>query len=367
MTRIIAVLGASGFIGSRAVEMMSLLNTAEVRPVVRRPAALASSARLGLPGRIADARDANALEQAFTGCDSVIHAVAGDVQTILGCVAPVYLAAQAAGVRRLIYLSSASVHGQSPDFGTDEASELNDRQPIEYNNAKIKAERQLLALRQSGKVEVVILRPGIVFGPRSSWTGGFADELLSRTAYLIDGGKGICNSVYVDNVVHAIEQAIEEPRADGQAYLICDYETVTWADLYEPVAKALGFNIESILVTMPMLSKQTWQRRFLDDQTVRATFNSLPSGLRRILKAGYSEWKNSQGHPAGSKRNRKITITEERFLLYCNKTKLQSHKAKRELGYRPTVGFEEACRRSIGWLAFAGYPIKGIENTANDQ
>ena len=73
MTRMVAVLGANGFIGSRAIEMMSLLKIAEVRPVVRRPAALASSARFSLAGRIADARDAIALEQAFAGCDCVVH------------------------------------------------------------------------------------------------------------------------------------------------------------------------------------------------------------------------------------------------------------------------------------------------------
>jgi len=365
MTRMVAVLGANGFIGSRAIEMMSLLKIAEVRPVVRRPAALASSARFSLAGRIADARDAIALEQAFAGCDCVVHAVAGDVRTISGSVEPAYRAAQAAGVRRLIYLSSASVHGQSPAHGTDEASRLNDRQPIEYNNAKIRAERQLLALRQMGKVEVVILRPGIVFGPRSSWTGGFADELLAGTAYLIDGGKGICNGVYVDNVVHAIEQAIEEPGADGQAYLICDSETVTWADFCQPVADALGFSIESISVPKPSSLEASWQRRFLEDGRVRGAFNSLPTRLRRTLKAGYSEWR--RGNRPGRGPGQKAVITEERILLHCNQTKLQSHKAERELGYRPEVGFEEACRRSIGWLRFAGYPVNGAKSAAHDR
>src|SRR5439155_19875927 len=98
----------------------------------------------------------------------------------------------------------------------------------------VRAERRLLELRRSGKVEVVILRPGIVFGPRSQWTGRFADELLARTAYLVEGGHGICNSAYVDNVVHAIQLAIDAPNADCRAYLIADAERITWPQFCKP-------------------------------------------------------------------------------------------------------------------------------------
>ena len=66
----------------------------------------------------------------------------------------------------MIYLSSASVHGQSPVPGTDETSPLQSRQPIPYNRSKIEAERRLSRARSSGAVELVILRPGIVYGPR---------------------------------------------------------------------------------------------------------------------------------------------------------------------------------------------------------
>ena len=75
------------------------------------------------------------------------------------------------------------------------------------------AERRLRELRQGGPVELVVLRPAIVHGPRSAWTGGFADELLAGTAYLVEGGRGICNAAYVDNVVHAVRLASSAPAA----------------------------------------------------------------------------------------------------------------------------------------------------------
>ena len=110
---------------------------------------------------------------ALAGCDVLVHCVAGDAKTIVGAAGPAYAAAQRAGVRRLVYLSSGSVHGQAPAAGTDETTPLRDDQPIAYNNAKVRAERQLQKLRATGDVELVILRPGIVTGPRSYWV----DEL----------------------------------------------------------------------------------------------------------------------------------------------------------------------------------------------
>src|SRR5215469_9207225 len=108
----IAVIGADGFIGSRIVESFHLRGWAEIRPVVRRVSAMARSSRFNLDSRIADARDGRTLCAALSGCEYLIHAVGGDDATILGTVGPLFRAAQRAGVRRIVYLSSASVHGQ---------------------------------------------------------------------------------------------------------------------------------------------------------------------------------------------------------------------------------------------------------------
>src|SRR6185503_8214586 len=70
----------------------------------------------------------------------------------------------------------------------------------------------------------------------------FAAELLAGTACWLDDGRGICNSLYVDNLVHAIHLALHAPGVDGQAFLVGDEETVTWADLYRPIARALGID-----------------------------------------------------------------------------------------------------------------------------
>src|SRR4051794_28363772 len=109
----VAIVGASGFIGSRLVENFHLSGTAEVRPIVRNLAGVARAARFQVNYGVADALDQTAMERALAGCEIVIHAIAGSPKTIIDSVASIYQAANAVGVRRLIYLSSASVHGQS--------------------------------------------------------------------------------------------------------------------------------------------------------------------------------------------------------------------------------------------------------------
>jgi nucleoside-diphosphate-sugar epimerase len=358
----VAILGASGFIGSRVVEMFHLEEMAEVRPVVRRVSSMARPSRFKLDCRVADGFDRKALTVAFTGCEVVVHAVAGDPAVILGALAPVYEAAQEAGVRRLVYLSTASVHGQAPEPGTTERSALSDHQAIEYNNAKVQAERRLRRLRARGAVELVLLRPGIVFGPRSQWVASFADALLEGTAYLIDGGRGICNSIYVDNLVYAIGEAMTAPEADREAFLLGDRERVTWADLYRPIATALGFDLASIpdaAVPPRTSSLRELATRARASKAARRVSSMLPKRVRRAVAAAVRPLEKGTPPPSPwvSPSPRHPVATLEMALLYRCAYKLPFDKAARLLRYEPRVSFELACRRTIAWLAFAGYPV----------
>lgn len=360
----VAILGASGFIGSRIVEMFHLEETAEVRPIVRQVSSMARLSRFNVDCRVADGFDRKALTSAFSGCDIVLHAIAGDPSVILGTLSPAYAAAQQAGVRRIIYLSSASVHGQAPARDTTEQSTLNNHQSIPYNNAKVNAEQCLLKLRASGEVEVVLLRPGIVWGPRSSWITNFASALFAGKAYLINQGQGICNSLYVDNLVHAIRLAMTAENADCEAFLLGDRERVTWADLYRPIAAALGFD----LVTVPEATRWTSSAPSIQDRldalrrvkAVRAISSRLPKRFKCVAGAALHALSAplvGQPSPWEAPPLNEVMATEEMALLYQCQTKLPFDKAVRLLDYTPIVSFDDACRRTVAWLEFAGYPV----------
>ncbi len=354
MTRI-AVIGASGFIGNRAVEMLCLGGRHEVVPVVRRASGLALACRFNLPGRVADGLEEAPMAAALEGCDSVVVAVAGPPETIVGTIDPIHAAAEQAGVRRMVYLSSASVHGQAPAPGTDEGSPLSLRQPFPYNRAKILAERRIRKLRSSGRCELVILRPGIVHGPRSQWTGGFADQLLAGEAFLADGGSGICNAIYVDNVVHAIERAITADSAavDGEAFLIGDLETITWRALVEPIAQALGLDVDDLPQpsSAAILNRREPLARRLVRPAVQLLMARMPQSLRDAQRAALRAMRRSSAAAPGPRYSRELA------LLHSCKVKLPTTKAQERLGFSPPIPFAEACRRSVAWLRFADYPV----------
>jgi len=362
MTHRVALLGAGGFIGSRIVEIFHLGGLADVRPVARSIRALARLSRFDLDWRVADARDEEALCTALAGCETVIHAISGDPATIRDSVTPVYRAAREAGVRRLVYLSSASVHGQAPLPGTDEESPLSRRQPIEYNNAKVWAERRLLSLRAHGPVELVILRPGIVTGPRSIWQTRFAAELLAGTAYWLDDGRGICNSLYVDNLVHAIHLALTAPGIDGKAFLLGDAETVTWADLYRPIAQALGFDsiqLPNVDHVPPRRNVRELASAFESSRPGRAIASLIPKRVRRGIRAAMTPVPPADATPwaiPAAPASPLPSATLEMSLLYRCAWKLPDARARQLLGYRSVVSFAEGSRRTIGWLEFAGFP-----------
>lgn len=352
MTGAVAVIGASGFIGNRAVEVLHL-GGERVVPIARRASGLALASRFDLPGRVADALDQPALTAALRGCDRAVLAVAGDARTIVDSVGPVYRSAEAAGVRRLVHLSTASVHGQSPAPGTDETSPLSDHQRIRYNNAKVQAERELLRARDAGSVEVVMLRPGIVHGPRSQWTGGLADDLLAGRATLVDGGRGTCNAIYVDNAIHAIRLAFDAPEVDKRAFLIGDGDGVSWIDVYRPIAAALGIDVDRL--PMPTAAEALRPRSVTDRLRGSAVSRRLPTPVRAGLSAAYLARRGAA--PSDVTAPPGPEITAEQVMLQTCSYALPWTRARDVLGYEPPVPFAEACRRSVAWLAFAGYPV----------
>jgi nucleoside-diphosphate-sugar epimerase len=356
----VGVLGASGFIGNRAVEML-LDQGYTVRPIVRTAASLAHLTRSNeLDCRIANALDPSALQQAFTGCDMIIHSVLGSPGLIRGAAEPAYRAAHKAKVRRMIYLSTMCVHTQAPPVGTTESSPLSDRQPFPYNSAKIAAERSLLRLRKQGSVEVVIFRPGIVFGPKSRWIVDLANSLLQETAYLINDGQGVFNAVYVDNLIHAISLATTATDADGEAFFVGELEQVTWADFYRPVAIALGIDPDTIPhVPAPPLTR-SWKKQLLepiwDSAAVQKLLSLLSDEFKQTLKQSLRKRSpSSLVQPKVTKP--KLVVTQEMAALQQGQYKLPLTKAEKVLGYTPLVSFPEACDRCIHWLAAMGYPV----------
>jgi nucleoside-diphosphate-sugar epimerase len=353
----IAVIGADGFIGRHIVDTLSQDPAWQVRAIARTPPLESAPLRAPVERRLADARNTRALEAALENIEIVVHAAAGDPATIRRTVVPVYRAAERNRCRRIVYLGTAVVHGQAPVEGTREDTPLPRGQRLPYNRAKRWAERKLLALARRGAVEVTVLRPGIVYGPRSRWITDAADALLAGRAGLVDGGGGLCNALHVANLVHAVRLAARVPAAAGEAFLLGEDESITWREFYRRIAEPLGIDAD----TIRLLRVDERRLRSAERRADCLAFVHRIVPVRKLLRAILAPWRARAGHgdrDAASGPNPAVPPTDlETALLHRARYLPDWSKSRALLGYRPVVAPAEAWGSTIDWLASAGYPV----------
>jgi nucleoside-diphosphate-sugar epimerase len=254
------------------------------------------------------------------------------------------------------------VHGLAPPPTTTEETPLNDQQPFTYNNAKVRAEKLWTKTRSTGKVEVVGLRPSIVFGPRSRWCSDLAQEALNGTAYLVREGHGICNTIYIDNLLHAIGLAAQASQVDGHYFLVRDRETVTWSDFYQPILEACGANLDDVHQVEAPEFRKSWQDRLESLRTSPLLQIAKPLAPRvaiRVGKAALTALPTPRvPSPWPSSAKPRPHVTSEIAALQQCEWQMPCAKAEKLLGYQPQISFAHGMERSIGWLKFAGYPVK---------
>jgi nucleoside-diphosphate-sugar epimerase len=240
-----AVLGAGGFVGAALVERLYRAE-AQVTPLVRRiGTGGALLARFGLPQRIANVLDRESLTAAFAGADVVFHCVTGDRAAIVQGLENSLAAAQAAGVRRLIYLSSAVVYGFRPRAAVDESSPIDPPGWSEY--AKNKAAAEKIIGQWRGGPETVVLRPSIIYCPRGKdWSETPARQIASGTAYLVDQGRGYMNEIHISHLVDAMLLVAHHPAAANKVYVLQDGFGRTWQDYYRALCQLLGVEFATL-------------------------------------------------------------------------------------------------------------------------
>lgn len=232
MTRRIVVLGAAGFVGRRVVEALAALADTTVVAAVHRaapPTQAPEWVRL-------DAADAPALSHALERADAVVNAIAGSAATIVATArALCAVVGRAARPPRVIHLSSMAVYGSVTGTVDEWAPLLGDGGA--YAAAKVDAER---LVARCG--DVVVLRPGCIYGPGSvQWSERIARWLAAgRVGDLGAAGDGTCNLVHVDDVVAAILAALRQARGDGRTFNLGCPAPPTWNEYFVQFARALG-------------------------------------------------------------------------------------------------------------------------------
>lgn len=235
-----AVTGATGFIGGRLVEMLAERG-AEVVCLIRGNQAGMRLHRAGAHIRKLDLTNAEAVRAALEGTDVVFHLAYdwGDTAWNHKALRTLIEVCSAIGCR-LVYASSFVVY-ELPKTGVVSEESPGTLATEGYAHTKLALETELLDAVRDTNLLATIVQPTIVYGPFSHpWTIDPASQLLHGTVVLPDAGEGICNAVYVDDVVSAMLLAATCAEAIGQRYLVSGAAPITWGEFYEAIARALG-------------------------------------------------------------------------------------------------------------------------------
>ena len=244
----LAILGGGGFVGSRLALINSATGRFEAIPLLRSYRGLARLGRVMPDARLVETNSVDALAKAFQGARTVVNMTMGDQLRILTDTQLVYAACVHAGVRQLIHISSAVVFGRVTDPATHDDSPPDVRSWMLYARGKAQSEVWLREQFHKNSVQVVVLRPGLIWGYGSNWSEMVGDQLQHGRAILSNKGEGIANLIFVDNLVKIILAVASHPEGPSGFYNVADNEVVTWKEYYIRLAERLGYDSDSVVL-----------------------------------------------------------------------------------------------------------------------
>jgi nucleoside-diphosphate-sugar epimerase len=233
-------------------------------------------------------------------------------------------AAEDVGVRRVVVLSSNSPAGVNPrrDHRFDEGSPYNPY--MSYGRSKMLMEQAVHEVQARGRLETVILRPTWFYGPdQPERQTTFFRMIKNGTVPIVGDGENLRSMTYIDNLCQAMLLSEHNPVANGQTYWVADSRPYSMNEIVDTVERLMetefGIPVAHKRLRLPSLA---------------GSIAHLSDGM--IQKLGLY--------------HQKIHVLSE-----MDKTIACSvEKARRELGYVPTIDLEEGVRRSIAWCLAQG-------------
>jgi nucleoside-diphosphate-sugar epimerase len=313
----VAITGATGFLGGHLVRELGARGVSVVSVVrhldERAPAnAVAIDAVLATPDLLA-------------GVDAIVHAAA--VRHRHGVDASAYRAAnvglverllRAAGgrVRRFVHVSSVGVYGFPKNLPITEAHPY---APVTlYSSTKVEAEKLARRVAREVGVELVIVRPTIVYGPGD--TNGMLDKtarMIRAGSYRIVGdGENVLHHTFVSDIVDGVDLAVKSPAAAGEDFILAGPETITLRHFSELVARTVGRKLPRIRIPLGF---------------ARAVATAVDVATYRGIAFAESE----------------PPINNEKLDVMTRPISFDPAKARRLLGYAPRVRYEDGIPRAL--------------------
>jgi 2-alkyl-3-oxoalkanoate reductase len=328
------VTGGTGFLGSHLVRTLRERG-ADVR-VLLRPGSPPGIVPSGVEVRVGDIRDGDALREAFAGAATVFH-LAGltapwgprhrYLEINVGGTEAVVKACMAGRVGRLVHVSSMVVLGIECDRrGLTEEAPYAKTFVSPYEESKVSAERLVLERARAADLPVVVVRPGMGWGPGERVIlPSLIRAMSSPLFFMVGNGRNTLDLSYARNVAHALWLAATRPEAPGRVYNLADGSGTTCREYLTTLARALGLRVPRLRLPRGMV--QFLMRVALPPETE-------PKGL--VLRP-----------------------SQESLLRLCalfRDSEPDTSRIRKELGYAPPVDFATGVAETAAWYRAAERP-----------
>jgi nucleoside-diphosphate-sugar epimerase len=375
----VLVIGASGFLGARLAERLVLQPVARVRALMRRVAVTRLS-RLPVEVMIGDLLEAPSIAAAAQGCSVLFNCAKGT-----GANAVRRRAIEVDGARnvieaarnvgaRVVHVSSMAVYDLPASGDFDERTPDAPRGDP-YADAKLEGERLVLELGARRGVPVVVIQPTVVYGPYAGVHGSeILQELRTSRVIMVDGGTGVCNAVYVDDVVTAMLLAATSDRAPGERFLVSGPEHPTWLDFFGAfehmlgVRRTIAMSEAEALALWRRVRRRPWllpeaYRAVREDRALWGRLVATREGqvIRRLVERTYprvfAPGRSSEARASATSSDGELPISPLRPWLVrylARKARARIDKARRFLGYEPVFRLENGMRQTEKWASWAG-------------
>jgi len=237
------VVGAGGFLGGAIVSALAARGWT-VRGLVHNPRSRADVEQRGAEAVVGDVLDADALDNAVHGCEAAVHVATADAAgpggphhmemvRVLGA-QNLVRAARAGGVRRLVVGSGYWVYADEPGTITEDSA----LDPRGESLVNLHAERAALDSDTRGSLEVLVVRPGMVYG-NGSWFRPVVQAIRDGTYRYVGDGSNAWSFVSLEDTGEGFARVVGL-GTPGEVYNLVDGHPATWKEFGDFVSDRLG-------------------------------------------------------------------------------------------------------------------------------
>lgn len=327
------ITGASGFIGTHLVEELLRLKW-QVRVLLHKRE-LPNLEKLQVFR--GDIRDASNLKDMLKDTDILFHLAASlgasriskkeFYKINVDGTRNILRAAQEARVGRIVHFSSAGVFGSVRENRPVEESYPPSPHDV-YDKTKLEGEKTALAAAKQGG-DVVVIRPGWVYGPGDRRTFKLIKAIASKKFLLVTKGTTRQTPVYIDDLVQGILLCTEKAKS-GEIYHLAGKEVLTVKQIMDIIASAAGVRYIQLPLPIFALKVAAWKLE------------------KAFLLLG-----------------REAPLTRGKLAFFIHPKPLSIQKAKTELGYVSQWDFKAGIETAIGWYHKNGWlKNSGVNPTA---